>query len=262
MGRSSKLQASKHLQRQPERHTRSIDFSPSFRLLFAFCFGFLNRASRSSTTMAARILLRRLLRPSLRRPQLGPDIYPPQLRPTSTSSTSTTTARIDKLLSRLPSWSQKYTSRLRAAPLSHITAFLILHELTAIIPVLGLFGAFHYYADISPLLKWMGGHNYGSYVTEGAARFERYFRRKGWFGFGGEEEEQAGKREDGAGGEETAIEKWREDGDMRYKVVVEVALAYAITKALLPVRIIGSVWATPWFAGVLVRLRKVIRPSR
>lgn len=126
--------------------------------------------------------------------------------------------------------------------------------------MLGLFGAFHYYVDITPLLKWIGGHNYGSYVTEGAARFERYFRRKGWFGFGREEGQEVGKASDG--GEETAVEKWKEDGDVRYKVVVEVALAYAITKALLPVRIIGSVWATPWFAGVLVKLRKVVRPSR
>lgn len=32
------------------------------------------------------------------------------------------------------------------------------------------------------------------------------------------------------------------------RVVVEFATAYAITKALLPVRLVGSVWATPWFA--------------
>lgn len=32
------------------------------------------------------------------------------------------------------------------------------------------------------------------------------------------------------------------------RLVVEFATAYAITKALLPVRIAASVWATPWFA--------------
>ena len=32
------------------------------------------------------------------------------------------------------------------------------------------------------------------------------------------------------------------------RVVVEVATAYAITKALLPLRLVLSVWATPAFA--------------
>lgn len=30
--------------------------------------------------------------------------------------------------------------------------------------------------------------------------------------------------------------------------MVELATAYAITKALLPLRLVLSVWATPWFA--------------
>lgn len=37
------------------------------------------------------------------------------------------------------------------------------------------------------------------------------------------------------------------------RILVEVATAYAITKVLLPARIIFSVWATPWFARVAVR---------
>jgi hypothetical protein len=36
------------------------------------------------------------------------------------------------------------------------------------------------------------------------------------------------------------------------RIVIEVAAAYAITKALLPVRLILSVWATPWFARVVI----------
>jgi hypothetical protein len=52
------------------------------------------------------------------------------------------------------------------------------------------------------------------------------------------------------------MELW--ERDPRYRVVVEVALAYALTKVLLPVRIVASVWATPWFAGVLMRLRGVV----
>jgi hypothetical protein len=105
----------------------------------------------------------------------------------------------------------------------------------------------------------MRGH-YGAYVSQGMERFERYFRRKGWFGFTQEDREtiekevEAGELERDRGVDAAAAK--------RYKVVVEVALAYAITKALLPLRIVGSVWATPWFAGVLVRLRRVVRPGR
>ena len=39
---------------------------------------------------------------------------------------------------------------------------------------------------------------------------------------------------------------------MRCDVMDRFATAYAITKALLPVRLVFSVWATPWFARVAV----------
>lgn len=41
-------------------------------------------------------------------------------------------------------------------------------------------------------------------------------------------------------------------GEGGVRVVVEFATAYAVTKVLLPLRIIASVWATPWFAGRVV----------
>ncbi|KAF4457752.1 hypothetical protein F53441_376 [Fusarium austroafricanum] len=168
---------------------------------------------------------------------------------------STQASRIDRITSKLPLRLQKYTNGLRNAPVSHIVSFLILHEITAIVPVLGLFGLFHY-TNYVPV-DYVTGH-FGSYVEDGVGRFERYFRRKGWFGFR--------KNEDGKvsstttthpeSKSEDAVERWH-SGDGRYKVVVEIALAYAITKALLPVRIIGSVWATPWFARVLMRAKGV-----
>ena len=106
-------------------------------------------------------------------------------------------------------------------------------------------------------VDYVTGH-FGSYVEDGVGRFERYFKRKGWFGFGQNEEETTSSttmtHPDSKS--ENAVERWH-NGDGRYKVLVEAALAYAITKALLPVRIIGSVWATPWFAGVLMRAKGV-----
>lgn len=163
-------------------------------------------------------------------------------------------SRADRILSRLPASMQKYTTRLRNAPVSHVVAFLILHEMTAVVPLLGLFGLFHY-TDYVPL-GYMLEH-YGGYVQDGTARFERYFRRKGWFGFGQGEEDEAGRELRDEGGDEGVMDRWA-SSDAKYRIVVEVALAYAITKALLPVRIMASLWMTPWFAGLMVRMRRVL----
>lgn len=85
-------------------------------------------------------------------------------------------------------------------------------------------------------------------------RFERWFRRRGWFGF---EKTEPGKNgvvlETGEGEEQRLRELW--ERDRRYRAVVEIALAYAVTKVLLPVRIGVSLWATPWFAGVMMRIK-------
>ena len=174
------------------------------------------------------------------------------------SSTSTTHAsRVDRITSKLPRRLQKYTSRLRDAPVSHVVSFLILHELTAIVPLFALFGLFHY-TDFVPT-AYVTQH-FGSYVEAGISRFERYFSKKGWFGFGqqnGDGMQPIGRE---ASGEErtahAADVMQRSQADHKYKILTEVALAYAITKAALPIRIIGSVWATPWFAGVIVRFRR------
>lgn len=39
------------------------------------------------------------------------------------------------------------------------------------------------------------------------------------------------------------------------RILLEVAAAYAVTKLLLPVRIIGSVWATPYVVSWVARIR-------
>ncbi|KAM0343606.1 hypothetical protein ACHAPU_008357 [Fusarium lateritium] len=181
-------------------------------------------------------------------------VRPQRLNLSCIRAESSQASRIDRITSKLPRRLQKYTGGLRNAPVSHVVSFMILHEITAIVPVLGLFGLFHY-TNYVPV-DYVTGH-FGSYVEDGVGRFERYFKRKGWFGFRQNDEGETisstvtthpdSKSED-------AVERWQ-SGDGRYKVLLEVALAYAITKALLPVRIIGSVWATPWFAGVLMRAK-------
>jgi hypothetical protein len=195
----------------------------------------------------------------------GPKPSAPSSASSHTASAVNQTSRIDKILSRLPPSLQKYTTNLRSAPVSHVVAFLLLHEITAVLPLLGLFGLFHYYSDHVPL-GWMLDR-YGGYVREGAARFERYFRRKGWFGFGaaGEDLNDGGRgaRDNntatGAQGQdakEAVMERWQ--ADAKYRVVLEIAVAWAATKALLPIRIVASLWATPWFARVLVRTQRLV----
>lgn len=196
--------------------------------------------------------LRPLRAPRLRAPT---KFARPQMRFTSGKPPpppTTPQSRAERILSRLPAPLQKYTTRLRHAPVSHVVAFLVLHELTAVVPLLALLGVFHY-TDLVPL-RYMMEH-YGGYVREGVGRFERYFRRKGWFGFG--EGEKVAVVDVAQGDDEVVMDRW-ESKDGKYRLVVEIALAYSITKVLLPVRIVGSLWATPWFAGVLARIRRIV----
>lgn len=92
----------------------------------------------------------------------------------------------------------------------------------------------------------------GGAFDEGVTRFGRWLRKKGWV-------EDADVVADGAfeGGTSTADrlvennigQKKRNDG---VRLILEFATAYAITKALLPVRIVASVWATPCFARTVL----------
>ncbi|KAI3400859.1 hypothetical protein diail_1548 [Diaporthe ilicicola] len=204
---------------------------------------------------------------------------PPQARSTtpspspspspSAAAASKQQSRADRILGRLPPSMQKYTGRLRSAPVSHVVAFLVLHEITAVVPLLGLFGLFHYVAHAAAPIGYMMEH-YGDYVRDGTAKFERYFTRKGWFGFGQEGVVNGEEGKNGAvvpvagkgGGDDAdadagVMRRW-EGSDEKYRILVEVALAYAITKVLLPARIVFSLWATPWFAGVMGRMRRVL----
>ncbi|KAF3009477.1 hypothetical protein E8E13_002836 [Curvularia kusanoi] len=185
----------------------------------------------------------------LRAPQLRiPDKHTLRLRRFATQPTPppTSASRIDRFNRRLPKFLHKYTSALATAPLSHITSFLILHELTAIIPFLGLAATFHY---THWLPSWFAE---GAWVLAGVEQFGKYFKRKGWI------------RSEDVAEAEAEVEMRRRDrvwnlGEGGARVLVEFATAYTITKVLLPVRIMFSVWGTPGFArwAVLPVIRKV-----
>lgn len=129
----------------------------------------------------------------------------------------------------------------------HITSFLIIHEITAILPLFGLVAAFHYG-------NWLPDLTSSGAFEDGTRRFGRWLRKKGWV-------------EEGAEGDLDLLAKeQRKEGSVDYKdltpsqdggnkgmrLVWEFATAYAVTKALLPLRIAASVWATPWFARAIL----------
>ncbi|KAH6626263.1 hypothetical protein B0J18DRAFT_424395 [Chaetomium sp. MPI-SDFR-AT-0129] len=200
----------------------------------------------------------------------------PPLNPPPNSSTRLQT-RLQTLLTRLPKPLQPYAARLRGAPITHIVAFLVLHELTAVVPLVGLFATFHYTETGGRVVPTLLGYFQRTTTTTGGGvmvpvllgqgsqsgkgekeksemelaeeKFARWFRRRGWFGFGEGETTQGNQgNQEGEGGQGQGA-----------RVLVEVGLAYVLTKALLPVRIVVSVWATPWFAGVLGGLRRLVR---
>lgn len=80
-------------------------------------------------------------------------------------------------------------------------------------------------------------------VKAGVEKFGRYLRKKGWV------DDDAVPGEDGKKGRiGRAGSKWWGRGEGGVRIVVELATAYAVTKLLLPVRLVFSVWATPAFA--------------
>ncbi|KAJ5647256.1 hypothetical protein N7490_003628 [Penicillium lividum] len=161
--------------------------------------------------------------------------------PKSPPSPKDSRSRLRQFNDRLPRFLRAYTTPLLGAPVTHVTSFLILHEITAIVPLFGLVAAFHYGNWMPDLASGTEGNNA---FDEGAARFGRWLRKKGWVDESDvsvvAEHEVAASR-DSSGKERAGV-----------RLVLEFATAYAITKALLPVRIAASVWATPWFAKAVL----------
>ena len=190
------------------------------------------------TVLPRRLLTARLPASPLRRQFAS---HPPQpAAPKAQSPNSTYT----RLVARTPRFLRPTLTALHNAPVTHITAFLILHEITAVVPLFGLAGAFHYYNWLPPYFAE------GAWVVAGVEKFGRYFRRKGWIAA---EEEVEVEREARAGVSMGEIEKtrglkWWNRGEAGTRLVVEFATAYAVTKALLPLRLVLSVWGAPWFA--------------
>ncbi|KAF7872151.1 hypothetical protein EAF04_003076 [Stromatinia cepivora] len=173
------------------------------------------------------------------------------------SSHSRLQSRLQTLQSRLPKFLHPYTSPLLTAPKTYIISFLILHEITAIVPILFLAGGFHY-------TGWLPSDLIPEGKLEGAqARFERWFGRRGWFGYGNAEGSISSGTDNasGVGNDGQMVRERGESNTSGKRIVLEVATAYVVTKALLPVRIAVCVWGTPWFAKVVGRIGRLGRGS-
>lgn len=85
-------------------------------------------------------------------------------------------ARFARVSARLPKFLQRYTNPLINAPITHIISFLVLHEITAVVPLFALFATFHY-------SSWMPSFvSQGKWFNDGVQKFGNYFRKKGWLG--------------------------------------------------------------------------------
>lgn len=148
-------------------------------------------------------------------------------------------SRMTRLESRLPPFLRRFTTPLRDAPVSHTAAFLLLHEITAVVPLLGLAAFFHYSSWLPPYLSE------GQWVAQGTRKFGRYLTEKGWIG---DEDVEPGSGNRSGRGEGEGEGEGGAGAGAGVRVVAELATAWAVTKALLPLRLAVSVWCTPWFA--------------
>ncbi|KAJ4506185.1 hypothetical protein HRR78_008415 [Exophiala dermatitidis] len=144
-------------------------------------------------------------------------------------------SRFDRFIERTPRFLRPTVTGLRQAPVSHIAAFIILHELTAVIPLFGLAGAFHYWRWLPPYFAE------GAWINAGVERFGRYFRKKGWISERDELDVEEKTKQAKAGKfEKQTISKWFNRGEDTTRWVVEFATAYAVVKVLLPLRLVIS----------------------
>lgn len=153
------------------------------------------RLSTFSSSAAFRQSLARPRRPQARFESTKTSPAPKTTTQASADLTAKQAGRLDKVITRTQRWLPKRfhapLQNFRSAPGSHIVGFLLIHELTAIVPLFGLAAAFHYY-DIVP-----AGYVFGPwapYVQDGAFKMLRYFRRKNFFGMGEEDAREGEQR--------------------------------------------------------------------
>ncbi|BGP23113.1 hypothetical protein Rt10032_c23g6649 [Rhodotorula toruloides] len=154
-------------------------------------------------------------------------------------------------------------------PPSLLVSFVILHELTALIPVVGLFALLKWLGVGGAIVAWVVDETSEAqgersdwrttakaWLVESEKKTERVGRRYGWFGW---EKETREEREDRRAWENHARAGATEVQDVspeRLGVsgdVANAAASYLLVKALLPLRILISLRLSPSLANVIVK---------
>ncbi|GEQ66462.1 hypothetical protein JCM33374_g125 [Metschnikowia sp. JCM 33374] len=122
------------------------------------------------------------------------------------------------ILKRIPRFIRPYTTQFITAPVSHVSAFVILHEITAIVPLIGIWYVLHQYHDT----LMVSALDLPSWALEKGTK---------------------------------TIDKVMQDYDFgnysiseKIQFIKEGAYAYVIVKSLFPFRLAVSILGMPWFA--------------
>jgi hypothetical protein len=153
--------------------------------------------------------------------------------------------RLDRFVDRTPRFARPWVSTLRGAPISVVVAFFVLHEITAVAPLVGLTWCFHYY-------RWLPeSFSEHAIIDDSVNKMARWLRKKELIKERNEEEEKQGTEQGKNRWSDKSrkmVEGMVQGAEDKQRLLVEVATAYAVVKVLLPFRIVLSAWAAPWSA--------------
>lgn len=148
-------------------------------------------------------------------------------RPSSPATSTTNSTSLTKqqqqqqqldnhpILKRVPKFLRSYASKFIDAPISHLISFIILHEITAIIPLISLWYFFHNHPNYVPL-------EIPNWALEQGAKVIDYVITK--------------------------VSNWEINSKDKMQLIIEGAYAFSIVKFLIPIRVIISLYLMPWFA--------------
>lgn len=140
---------------------------------------------------------------------------PQVTRPSSISKEQQQQLDNHPILKRVPKFLRSYASKFINAPISHLISFIILHEITAIIPLVSLWYFFHNHPNYVPM-------EIPNWALEQGAKVIDYAITK--------------------------VTNWEINSKDKMQLIIEGAYAFSIVKFLIPARVMISLYLMPWFA--------------
>lgn len=165
-------------------------------------------------------------------------IYP-RIKPLHRSFSTPREDRVRRITNWFPQRLRPFATRILAAPGANLTSFLIIHEITAVVPVFCLAYYFLRWGYMPSIPK--SGYMREQFEKKATRLYERA-KSEGYFNDETSESKDPGVRPSAAS----------ERSRRKMQMGTSIACAYAIVKVLAPVRIAASLWATPWFSRSIV----------